>query len=199
MREPLDGSMSFSLIWTALAIAGIVLGWLWLERPIRYRRQTFADLERFLGDWSDSGGDGFQIHIESRKPKVDLIATLRGEGSAKQLVVPIGAISEGAWPEIEALAEQFVGVVVSEQELRLPGRAPYTGSVAARAAKTILAESGCKPDAHFTVFADPHSFDPHYAAELYERVSDTGDGPIQRWSRRSAKALRAEIRRKSKK
>ena len=185
----------------ALFLALLLLKW--LNRPLRHRGRRFEHFHLFLDSWAESFDRGASIFVEPEAPRLPRLRfRLVGRGARKRLTVRLPhrrASSRALLAELESLIGLFEDVALRERprsfELSLPAQAPYTGSLASRAARAAFESLGCTAESTFTIYGESRGFDPYYELRLYQRLAER-PGLLQRYAEKRARRLRAALRQK---
>jgi hypothetical protein len=172
----------------------------WLGRPLRHRGRRYGDFASFLGPWSESLDRKASIFIEpdaARTPRIRF--RLAGRGTHKKLKVRLPrhrSTEQALLKELESLGGVFDGVYLRERphsfELSLPAQAPFTGSVASRAAQAAFTAFGCNAESTFTIFAEG-GFDPYHELRVSEQIAESTSGIISRFFEARARHLRSSL------
>jgi len=174
----------------------------WLGQPIRHRGRRFEDFQSFLGPWAESFDRGASIFIEPEAPRTPRLRfRLAGRGLGKKLKVRLlrrRASEAELRSQLDGLVAMFSEPAIRERkrsfELSLPADAPYTGSVAARAAEAAFTALGCTNESTFTIYGEGGRMDPYYALRLAERLAERlPSGFWQRYFDAHARRLRATL------
>jgi len=188
--------MSAIILATIVAVVAVAAFFYWMGQPIRYRGQTYQDFPEFLGPWPERGADGESIFLKAERDPVQLEFRISGNGPGKELQLNVPRSSRIV-PDLSALAGPFAGASVraigDDLEFKLPAAAPYTGSLASRAAEQVLRSLGCSGETRFTIWARG-TVDLQYALAQSERIADADRGWVSRWSRRRAARLRHHLK-----
>jgi hypothetical protein len=197
------GSVPLSGLLVVLLLVLVFRFLKWLGRPIRHRGRRFSDFPSFLGPWAEAMDRRATIHVEPdarRAPRLRF--RLAGRGIEKRLKVRLPTRRETSDPllaQIESLIGLFDGPVVRSRrrsvELSLPAQAPYTGSLASRAAEAAFRSFGCSDESTFTIYAERGALfmDPYHELRSAERAATLFSGWIGRYFEARAEHLRKTL------